>query len=380
MLASRARPTYAEIDLDAYRGNLAVLAAAAGTAELCAVVKADGYGHGAVPVAEAALAAGVSRLAVALVEEAVQLRQAGIGVPLLMLSEPAPDAFGEVAAAGVTPTLYTLDGAAAAARAARAAGRVTPLDVHVKVDTGMHRVGVSGAELAELVRAVVAAPELRLEGVFTHFARADEPDSGFTKIQLARFGAALEVVAAAGGRPALVHAANSAGLIAFPKSRLDMVRCGIAGYGYPPSRHLTGRLPLRPVLSLHAQVGYLKTVEPGDAMSYGQHYTVRERRVIATLPVGYADGIPRRLGAVGGQVLINGRRRTIAGTVTMDQITVDCGPPDAADVRVGDPVVLIGRQGEAEVSADEWANLAGTISYEILCGISRRVPRQYVGY
>lgn len=379
MLARRARPTYAEIDLDAYRYNLAVLTAVAGNAELCAVVKADGYGHGAVPVAKAALAAGVPRLAVALVEEAVQLRQAGIGVPLLILSQPALDAFDEVAAAGVTPTLYTMEGVAAAARAVRAARLATPLDVHVKVDTGMHRVGVSGTELADLVGAVVAAPELRLEGVFTHFAQADEPDCGFTETQLARFQEALGVVAANGGRPTLVHAANSAGLIAFPESRFDLVRCGIASYGYPPSRHLAGRLPLRHVLSLHTRVSYLKTVEPGDAMSYGQRYAVPERRVIATLPIGYADGVPRRLGAVGAEVLINGRRRRIAGTVTMDQITVDCGPPGTVDVRLGDPVVLIGRQGEAAVGADDWADLVDTISYEILCGISSRVPRQYSG-
>ena len=377
VMPRRVRPTWAEVDLEAVRHNVVALVAAAAPAELCAVVKADAYGHGAMPVARAALDAGARWLAVALVEEAVALRESGIKAPILLLSEPPPEAFDVIAALDITATLYTLRGVEAAARAAHIRANGRPLDVHLKVDTGMRRVGVFGSELMMVAAAVGRSPQLKLDGLCTHLACADEPSSDYTEIQLHRFEKARSVLAGAGVRPRLVHAANSAGLMAHPAARYNFVRCGIAMYGYPPSPALAERLPLRPALTLHSRVSFVKTVEPGDGISYGQRYRRDERRIIATVPIGYADGVPRGLGAAGAAVLIGGRRRDIAGTVTMDQITIDCGPPTPDTVRVGDEVALIGSQGKATVTAQEWADRTGTISYEVLCGISSRVPRQY---
>lgn len=371
--AVRFRPTFAEVDLAAIRHNVQLLAAAAAPARLCAVVKADGYGHGAVRVARAALEAGASWLAVAMVEEGVVLREAGISVPVLILSEQPPGAMAEVAARSLTPTVYTLQGVRAAAEAA--AHCPEPMPVHVKVDTGMHRVGVAGDALLAVARAVLGEPTLSLQGLYTHLATAEEEDPAYTERQLQRFTEARGLLAEAGGRPAVVHAANSAGLMSQPHARLDLVRCGIAMYGYAPGPLLRDRLDLRPALSLRSQVAFVKRVPAGEAISYGQHYRLAADSVIATVPIGYADGVPRNLGALGAHVLLGGVRRTIAGAVTMDQITVDCGPDST--VQMGDEVVLLGRQGNERISADEWADATGTISYEILTGIGGRVPREY---
>jgi alanine racemase len=371
----RLRPTWAEVDLGAVRHNVAALVAVAAPADLCAVVKADAYGHGAVPVARAALDAGARWLAVALVEEAIVLRQSGISAPILLLSEPPPDAFDAIAAADIIATVYTLAGVQAAAKAARGRGSGRPLRIHLKVDTGMHRVGISGDELSAVATAVTDSPLLQLDGLFTHFACADDPTSDYTATQIEQFDAARQMLAAVGIRPRVVHAANSAALLAYPGARYDMVRAGIAVYGYPPSPALAGIVPLRPVLSLHSRVGFVKTVEAGDGVSYGQHFHPDDRRLIATAPIGYADGVRRCLAASGATVLIGGEHRSLAGTVTMDQITIDCGPASAGTVRAGDEVVLLGSQGQASVTAQDWADRTGTITYEVLCGISSRVPR-----
>ena len=376
------RPAWAEIDLDAIRHNASVLAAAAAPAELCAVVKAGGYGHGAVEVAAAALAGGARRLAVALVEEGRELRAAGIDAPVLVLSEPPPAAMADIVDAALTPTVYTRPALAALTAAlrrpslrARAGGR--PYPVHVKVDTGMHRVGAATDGAVALAAEVAAEPALRLEGFWTHFAVADEPGRDFTAVQLDRFEDALARLAAAGVTPEVRHAANSAGALWHPRARYDMVRCGITLYGLAPAPG-AGPLPdLRPALSIRARVSYAKTVPAGEALSYGLRYAVAEDSVVATVPLGYADGVPRRLSAAGGQVLVGGHRRPMAGTVTMDQLLVDCGP--AAEVRAGDEVVLIGAQGGESISAWDWAEAVDTIAYEVVCGISGRVPRVYVG-
>lgn len=368
------RPAWAEIDLAAVRHNVAALVAAAAPARVCAVVKADGYGHGAESVAVAALSAGATELAVALVEEGQALRAAGIDAPVLLLSEPAPPAMAEALAAGLTPTVYTPAGVAAVARAV--AGR-RPVGVHLKVDTGMHRVGARPEDAPGLAAAVTAAG-LPLAGLWTHLAVADDPaQDAVTAEQLRLFDAARAAVAATGAVPATVHAANSAATLAHPAARYDMVRCGIAVYGQPPSPALAGRADLRPVLSLRAQVSLVRRFDTPQRVSYGGRYTLAAGAVLATVPLGYADGVPRRLSEVGAEVLIGGRRRPLAGTVTMDQLLVDCGPD--AEVAPGDEVVLLGRQGSAAVDADEWAARLGTISYEVLCGIGRRVPRVVVG-
>ncbi|MDQ3897831.1 MAG: alanine racemase [Actinomycetota bacterium] len=371
------RPAWAEIDLGAIRDNAAALAALATPAALCAVVKAEAYGHGAVPVARAALEGGASWLAVALVEEGAALRADGIDAPVLVLSEPPVAAMDDVVALGLTPTLYTDQGVDAAAKAVASAG-APPLDVHVKVDTGMHRVGATADGAVAVVRAVADHPELGFGGLWTHFAVADEPANPFTEEQCARFDAVVQRLVALGLRPPMVHAANSAGALAHPGARHDMVRCGIALYGVAPSPALAAIdavAGLRPVLSLRARVSFVKRVAAGEGVSYGLRRPLERPATVATVPVGYADGVPWRMAVTGGEVLLGGRRRPLAGAVTMDQILVDCG--DDEGVLPGDEVVLIGRQGREQITAWEWASRVGTIAYEILCGIGPRVPKVY---
>ncbi|MEO9224196.1 MAG: alanine racemase [Acidimicrobiales bacterium] len=377
-LPTQRRPTWATVDLAAIAHNVGVLRRAADDAQVCAVVKADGYGHGAVPVAETAIDAGAASLGVALAEEGVELRDAGIAAPVLLLSEPPVDAFDDVVECQLRPALYTDRGVEAAIAAVRGSTRHEPLPVHLKVDTGMHRVGASPDDLVRLAAVVAAAPELDLEGVFTHCAVADEPDRDFTARQLVRFDEVLDRLAALGIRPRLRHAGNSAVTFCHPAGRYDLVRCGISLCGHPPAPSLASRdgvAELRPALQLEAEVSFAKRVPAGDGISYGLRYVLDRDATIATVPIGYADGVPRRLDALGGEVLIGGQRRRIAGTVTMDQITVDCGDDP---VRPGDPVVLIGSQGAETITADDWATKLDTISYEIVCGIGRRVPRRYL--
>jgi alanine racemase len=383
-VSGRWRPARADIDLDAVRHNAGVLGRLAGPAQLCAVVKADGYGHGAVPVARAALEGGATWLAVALVEEGVTLREAGIEAPILLLSEPPAEAMAEAVTRGLVPTVYTGEGIEALGRAAGEGGH-GPLGVHLKVDTGMHRVGADQTDTVALADAIVAHPQLELGAVWTHLAVADggEPvDRDFTDLQLARFDAILASLAAAGHHPPLTHVANSAGAISTAASRRDLVRCGIALYGVAPTPSVAADLAttaagaLRPVLSLRTRVTYVRHLDAGERPSYGRRRALARRSTVATAPIGYADGFPRRLFDQGGEVLIGGIRRPLAGVVTMDQIVIDCGAVGEAPVAVGDEVVLLGRQGSEEITATEWADLLGTISYEVLCGIGPRVPRR----
>jgi alanine racemase len=375
MPEARSRPAWAEVDLDAIRHNTAALVVVAAPAAVCAVVKADGYGHGAVPVARAALEAGATWLAVAVVEEGEALRRAGIAAPILLLAEPPAEAMAEALAQRLTPTLYTAEGVEAAAKAAARGESPTP--VHLKVDTGMHRVGASSEDLVDVARAVGEAHGLRVEGLWTHLAVAEEPaEDGFTIEQLRRFEDARDRLAGAGIHPDLLHAANSAGTIAHPAARYDMVRCGISVYGYCPGAALDGRVELRPAMSLKARVSFVKQLGAGERVSYGLRYALPGPADLVTVPLGYDDGVRRRLAAKGADVLIGGRRCPMAGTVTMDQFLVDCGP--SSGVVAGDEVVLIGHQGDHEITADHWAELLDTISYEIVCGVGPRVPRVYL--
>lgn len=377
------RPAWVEVDLAAVAHNVRLLAELAAPARLCAVVKADAYGHGAPAVAGAALEGGAALLAVALVEEGVALRDAGIEAPILLLSEPTAEGIGEAVARGLTLTCYTPGGLAAAGAAARRSGR--PARVHLKVDTGMHRVGASAEDLAGLARAVADEAALELGGVWSHLAVADDPDDPFNAVQLARFEAAVARLGEAGAGPLLRHLANTAGAIAFPEARLDVVRCGIGCYGYAPSAacarllagSLAGREGLRPALSLKARVHLVRELEAGERTSYGRTYALERSGQVAVVPLGYHDGVTRALAEAGGEVLLGGVRRRLAGTVTMDQILVDCttGPP----VAPGDEAVLLGRQGGEAITADEWAARLSTIPYEVLCGIGPRVPRVPVG-
>ena len=373
------RPTWAEVDLNAIRHNVGHLARLVAPAGLMAVVKADGYGHGSVAAAYAALEAGATWLGVALVEEGIELRDAGIDMPILLLSQPPVEAARAIVQAGLTPVVCTGRFVDALAKAAADAG-VDSYPVHLKVDTGMHRIGCAPSEALDLAPAIRKHRELHLQGLLTHFAVADEPDNPYTARQVEVFEAVRKELARMGIRPPLVHAANSAGVLTAPAARYDLVRCGISIYGIAPAASLDGRLPLKPALSLKARVSYVRRLAAGERVSYGLRYELDSPSTIVTIPVGYADGVPRRLGEVGGEVLVGGRRRPIAGTVTMDQLLVDVGDgPDADAVEVGTEVVLLGRQGDEEISATEWAERLGTIPYEVCCGIGERVPRRYLG-
>ena len=370
------RPAWVEVNLDAIAANVRALLAAVAPAQLMAVVKADAYGHGAVPVARAALGAGAAWLGVALVEEALELREAGITAPVLVLSEPHPDAAEACAAHGVAVTICTREGVAAFGAAGRRLGR--PVAAHLKVDTGMHRQGCAPAELPELAAAALAEPGLAPEGLWSHFAVADDPEQEATTAeQVAAYRKALAAAARVGFTPRWRHLANSAGATLRGDARFDLVRCGIEVYGLAPSARQREevRARLRPALALRAAVSALRTVEAGEGVSYGHCWRAPRRTRIATLPVGYADGVRRGLsGRI--QARLAGRCVPQVGTVTMDQLMLDVGE---LEVAVGEVATLLGDPARGEPGVGEWADLLGTIDYEVVCGLSRRLPRTYPG-
>jgi alanine racemase len=367
------RPAWAEIDCAAIAHNVRVLKDHVAPAELCAVVKADAYGHSGALIAVEALRAGASRLGVALVEEGLALREAGVTAPILILSEPSAQAMHVAIEADITLTLYSMSGICAAHDGAKSLGRKVP--VHLKIDTGMHRVGADPQDVLELARLILDGDDLVLEGIWTHFSVADEPDDPYTNAQIALFDATVHALREYGIHVPIHHLANSAGAIAHPNARRDWVRCGLSLYGYLPSPHLATFLEddLLPALSLKAQVTYVRALDAGERPSYGRIAALERDSDVVVVPLGYADGVPRKLGRVGGEVLIRGRRRPIIGNVTMDQMMVDCG--SSGEVVAGDEVVLLGRQGVECVTADEWAQMVGVTTYEILCAIGPRVPR-----
>ena len=363
------RPTRAVIDLEAVRTNVRNTKEWIGPeTELIAVVKADGYGHGAVRVAEAALQAGASMLAVATPEEAVDLREAGLEAEILLLGA-APLPFLEVAAAhNITVTADSARWVRDAA--ARPEKWPNPLKVHLKLDTGMSRIGMRTGE--ELLGAWGTAREagMIVDGVFTHFAKADDEDSGLQRRQEARF---RELLGALPEKPRLVHASNSAATYLHPDTRFDAVRLGISMYGIPASEHV-GRnmpIPLKPALSLESRLVHVKKISRGDTVSYGGTYEAADDEWIGTIPIGYADGLLRGLG--GQEVLVGGRRVPIVGRICMDQCMVRL----PGETEPGEPVVLIGRQGDEEITAAEWAARLGTIPYEVVVTLSKRIQRVY---
>ena len=368
------RWAWVEVHTGLIQHNVAILAQRVAPAQIWTVVKADAYGHGSVPVSQAALAAGAQGLCVALVDEGVVLRRAGITAPILLLSEQPAELADYIVAYQLTPTVTTTRGAATLAQAAATQGRV--VKVHIKVDTGMHRVGVAPNEAVQLAKFIASFPSLEIEGVFTHFAVADEPAHEANRRQLDLFSSVIDQLAEANISPPIIHAANSAAGLSAPDSRFTMVRAGIATYGLSPGAGVDDVCAgLIPALSLKAKVSAVRWVEPPDAVSYGLRRPVEQSTLIATVPIGYADGIPRMLGTTDIGVLVNGVPRRFAGTVTMDQVMLDCGSD--SQVTVGDEVVFIGRQGEHAVTADDWARAIGTIGYEIVCGISSRIHRRY---
>jgi alanine racemase len=370
------RATKAIIHLGRLRQNIRSIRSRIGPdTAICIPVKADAYGHGAVRVAVAAIRSGATYLAVASVQEGVELRESGIVAPILLFSLPLREELPEIVAHRIAPLIPDLDFARAAAEAAEAAGETLP--VHIKIDTGMGRIGCRPEEALELAEGIRGLKALRHEGTATHLSAADssEPDDmAYTKKQLGLFREALDSLRNAGIDPGITHAANSGAVVLHEDSYFDMVRPGLLVYGYPPVEDMADTVPVQPVMEVNTNIVYLKRVRAGESISYGRSWTASRDTLVATLPVGYADGLPRRLsGRI--PVLIAGRRYPIIGRICMDQCMVDLGPEsrilrwEEATIFGGDP------RGS---SAADLAREAGTIPYEITCGINKRVPRVYV--
>ncbi len=362
------RPVWAEVDLDAVAHNVRLLAARAAPARLFAVVKANGYGHGAVAVGRAALEAGAAGLCVICVDEGEELRRAGVGGPILVLGHSPPCEAERVVELGLTATVASREVARALSRAAAARG--VEVGVHLEMETGLHRHGLPLEPLLALAEEARRLPGLRVEGLYTHFAAAEEGDQTFTRMQHDRL---LEAAARLPWIP-VRHCSASASLLVSPDMSHELVRAGLAVYGYHPSPD-TASVELRRVMTLKSRLARVIEVQPGGTVGYGRTWTARRRSVVGLVMCGYADGLPRSLSSR-ASLLVRGRRAPVAGRIAMDMCMVDL--TDVPGAAAGDEVVIIGEQGGALVDADELAALAGTISWEILAGVTARVPRIYL--
>jgi alanine racemase len=375
------RPAWAEISASAIGHNVRALKHVVGETALCAVVKANAYGHGAVLVANAAVAAGADYLAVAIVDEGIELREHGLTAPVLVLAEIPADTIGDALRHDLAITVGSVSGARDAVTVAEQLGGRHR--VHVKVDTGMHRMGVVPEDIDEVFDVLERSSALDVEGLYTHFSVAggtSDEDRAFTREQIERFDGVVAHLAERGALPRVLHAANTAGTLGHPAARYSMVRAGIALYGYLPSGWLAAALDergehLEAALTLRARVVAVRRVLADARPSYGRRRRTERDTTVVTVPFGYADGYPRRLFDGGAEVLINARRYPLAGDVTMDQLLIDVGDDD---VKLGDEVVLLGHQGELSITADDWADWAGTVSWEILACLGARVPRVLV--
>lgn len=367
------RPTHAVIDLAAIRHNVRELSSFLSGASLTAVVKANAYGHGAVAVSKAALSAGAASLAVAIPEEGIELREAGIAVPIFILGLVLPAQADIVIRHRLIAPVCTLDSAQALSAEAVRQGRRAY--VMIKADTGMGRIGVLPEHICSFTSEITKLPALEVMGIFTHMASADAADKAYAHQQMHSFQSALQVLKEANINLPYISAANSAGIIDLPDSHFNLVRAGIALYGLPPSGEMHSYPRLLPAMQLKTQITYIKYVQAGAKIGYGCTHTVTAPTYIATLPIGYADGYSRHLSNK-AEVLIGGLRCKVVGRVCMDQIMVDLGPECYAEV--GEEAVLFGRQGKEELTVTELADLAGTINYELICAVSSRVPRVYI--
>jgi alanine racemase len=367
------RPTRVRVDLDALSHNLRVLRAHAGV-PVMAVVKANAYGHGLVPVARHLQAQGAEQLGVAFLEEGVALRRAGITLPILVMGGIFGPQAARLIAEDLEITVSSIDKLRQVEAAAEALGRRAT--IHLKIDTGMERIGVHSYHAGPFIEAAVASRWCTIKGVYSHLACSDEPDSPMTARQLERFLEACAHFERLGVPMPVRHLANSGGLLHFPETCLDLVRPGIALYGVLPDPASRTALDLRPVLSLVSQVVYFKVVPAGHPVSYGATWAPAVDTRMVTIPIGYGDGFPRALSSR-GEVLVRGQRRPIAGRICMDQFMADLGPQGTAYNE--DEVVLIGHQGGQAIRCEDVAQAAGTIPYEILVGLNTRIPREYVG-
>ncbi len=368
---------WAEINLDNIAHNVREIRKIVNKrAEVMGVVKADAYGHGVMEVTRTLLDNGVSRLAVSMLDEAIQLRRNGIDIPILILSYTDPVRAEDIINYNVTQTVFSHDLAEALSDAAVRLGH--KVKVHIKIDTGMTRVGfMPGYNAVKNVVAISKLPGIIIEGLFTHFASADEKDKSYSYMQLERFMSICTELQRIGIHIPIKHVANSAAIIEFPEMHLDMVRPGIILYGYYPSSEVNKhKLLLKPAMTLKANVILVKEVENNTSVSYGRVFTTKRRSRIATIPIGYADGYSRLLTGK-ANVLINGELAPVVGTICMDQCMVDITDIDS-NVKVGDEVVLFGKQMEKEIKVEELANLIGTINYEIISVVGKRIPRVYL--
>jgi alanine racemase len=367
------RPCRLEVDLDAISANVREICSLVGpAARVCAVVKAEAYGLGAIPVARAALAGGAERLGVARVEEGVRLRTAGLDAAILLTAGFAPAEAAAIVRHRLTPTVVQMGDALALARAAGRAGVVLP--VHLKVDTGLTRFGAAPSVVIDLARLLENLPSLKLEGLYTHFASADEPDQAFTREQLGRLREVHATLVAGGHHPPVLHAANSAAALAEPATRLDLVRVGLTLSGHYPSEHVPREARLHPAVSLKACLLRVYDLPPGTTIGYGRTYRAERTIRAGLVAAGYADGVPRAH-SEGAFALVGDRRVPLVGRVSMDQCVVDLA--EAPDARVGDEVTMFGASEGAEIGLDEFASWSGTIAHESLCRVGSRVPRLY---
>ncbi|XID92931.1 alanine racemase [Paenibacillaceae bacterium WGS1546] len=374
------RPTVAEISLDALDYNIGAFRErlSPGT-KMLASVKANAYGHGAAEIARRAAAAGVDYLGVAFLDEAMQLRASGIDAPILVLGYTPPGGFSLAREHGITLTLYRDD---MLDHAEKLPATGPKLKAHVKIDSGMGRLGLlPGRDAERFLERACAIPQLEIEGLYTHFARADEEDKGYTLMQAERFAAVADYVRRAGLPISIIHSGNSATGIDLPEHAGSMLRLGIGMYGLYPSEEVDGRqVRLEPVLTLKTSIVHVKTLRAGEGISYGTQYFTRGEESIGTLPIGYADGFSRMLSGK-AEALVRGRRVPVLGTICMDQCMIrldDARKAGETMIEPGEEVVLIGRQGDERISADEVARKLGTINYEVACMLAARVPRVYL--
>lgn len=366
--------TRAEIHLDRFDSNIRGLREYVGqTIELMVVVKADAYGHGAVAISRSAMDAGADHVAVYTVAEALSLRNAGIKGSIVVLGPIPPEAATICVARDITPCISNLDLGRAISAAAPSIGKSIPF--HLEIDTGLTRYGILPEEALPLVQALDALPSLQREGLFTHFAKADEQDKSWVHKQVKVFQRVRSTLEDAGFSFRLYHVAASSAILDFPELHLDLVRCGIALYGYYPSEYVKRSIQLLPVMTLGSHLARVRTVAKGVGVSYGHDWQAGRKSRIGLVPFGYADGMPRTVQGR-GHVLVRGRRAPVVGRVAMDQFMIDLS--DIQDAGEGDRVTIIGTSGDEEITADDIAGWAGTISYDVLSGISTRVPRLYI--
>ena len=366
------RPTCAIIDLAAIRHNISEVKKRVEGRKVLVAVKANAYGHGLVPVSKACLEAGIDMLGVAFIDEAIELREAGVDSPILIFSSELCDGAEEIVRYDIRATVCTHELAQSLSICAVRLNKKAK--VHIKVDTGMGRIGILPERIAPFTESITALNGLEVEGIYTHFATAHQADDHFTPVQIQLFDRAINQVRTRLGAIPVAHAANSAAVLKYPDSYYEMVRPGIMIYGLEPFEGASAVADLKPALTLKSKVVYLKNIQKGMSVGYGRGFIASKTTRIATVPIGYGDGYSRRFSQY-GEVLIHGKRAPIVGSICMDQIMVDVSHING--VRIGDEVVLIGEQGKERITAEAIAARSGTINYEVACSISHRVPRVY---